>query len=156
MNGTKSSTISSSAQSDFSSPVLNVDCINNEDRQFEEEIKASLPDDVLEVDEYDENGIAHRKVLRIDEENKYIVREWAIPPITNISNSKGKGYWFKDNASKITEFLENINESQLRKNSYDGGRLRNKRVNLYQYLQILKIFLFCIIILTYSLPVSFN
>ena len=113
--------MSSSEQSDFSNPVVDEECVDNQARQLEEEIKGGVPDDVLEVEEYDDNGILHTKAIRIDEENKQVVVEWSLPPIVNLNTYKSKEGLSKDNASRITAILEDGKEYIKRINSHDPG-----------------------------------
>jgi hypothetical protein len=51
--------------------------IDNEDqnRKLQEEIKDGVPDDILEIQRYDENGNHITNLVRIDEENKQVAAE---------------------------------------------------------------------------------
>ena len=121
LNKTKNSSISSSAQSEISQQLHNNEWIEDPAKQLEEEIKAGLANDVLEVDEYDENGIVHTKAIRIDEENKQVIVEWSLPPIKSDNLNNSRDICSKDNASRMTAVLDDGKEMRPRKNSYDDA-----------------------------------
>mmetsp|Transcript_35586 Transcript_35586/g.35221 ORF Transcript_35586/g.35221 Transcript_35586/m.35221 type:complete len:291 (+) Transcript_35586:310-1182(+) len=116
---TKNSSTSSSAQSDFSHQI-DVECPDDQEKRLEEEIKAGLANDVLEVDEYDENGVPHTKAIRIDEDNKQVVVECILPPLKELNQYKSRDGSSRDNASRITAFLEDRRHPKTRKASYDN------------------------------------
>jgi hypothetical protein len=93
----------------------------NEDqnRKLQEEIKAGVPDDILEIQRYDENGNLITNMVRIDEENKQVAAECNLPPIIALSNYVTNDRLPNNSASKGISYLDNNHDFHIRKSSCD-------------------------------------
>ena len=91
----------------------------NEDQnlKLQEEIKAGVPDDILEIQRYDDNGNLITNMVRIDEENKQVAAECKLPPITAISNYVTNDRLPNSSASKGISYLDNNHDFHIRKSS---------------------------------------
>lgn len=49
--------------------------IEDQNRQLQEELKGGVPSDILEIEQYDDEGNYQTKIIRIDEENKQVAAE---------------------------------------------------------------------------------
>lgn len=95
--------------------------VEDQNRKLEEELKDGVPSDILEIEQYDEEGNYQTKIIRIDEENKNVAAEWVLPPIISKLNNISDDNYMKGSPSKVTTFFEEPRDFMTRKDSYEAG-----------------------------------